>query len=215
MARAEPAARPGGTRESILEAAERLFAERGFAATSVRDIVGEAGTSAPSLYHFFGSKESLAVELIKDRHTAYCDALESDLALAATPFEVCHRFVTFVLTNMTGKPTTAKFLLGIMFGPRQNVPAEVVGETLMRSSQILQERLRQVADGVSESRVVFARMMLIGMVTPAVLLFLTSGVHSFPAKLPECIAHRVVEMLGDSHPTCAWPNVTAPERNRP
>ncbi|MBW2551954.1 MAG: helix-turn-helix transcriptional regulator, partial [Deltaproteobacteria bacterium] len=70
MARAEPAQRNGGTREVILRTAERLFAERGFAATSVRDIVGEAGTSAPSLYHFFGSKENLVVELINDRHTA-------------------------------------------------------------------------------------------------------------------------------------------------
>jgi AcrR family transcriptional regulator len=210
MTRAEPATRNGGTREIILGAAERLFAERGFAATSVRDIVRAAGSSAPSLYHFFGSKENLVVELIKDRHTAYCDALESDLALADTPFEVCQRFVRFVLTNMTGKPTTAKFLLGIIFGPQQNVPKEVVGETLMRSPQILQTRLREVCDGMSESRVVFARMMLIGMVTPAVLLFLTSGVHSFSVKLPACIAFRVVEMLSDSHPTCVWPSVTAP-----
>jgi|GEM_PF-1925256 len=210
MARAEPAPRHSSTRESILEAAERLFAERGFAATSVRDIVREAGTSAPSLYHFFGSKENLVVELIKDRHAAYCAALEADLALADTPFEVCQRFVKFVLTNMTGQPTTTKFLLGIMFGPQQNVPKEVVGETMMRSQQILQIRLRNVCDGVSESRIVFARMMLIGMVTPAVLLFLTSGVHSFSTKLPACISYRVVEMLSDSHPTCAWPAVTAP-----
>jgi len=207
MARAEPAPRNTGTREVILETAERLFAERGFVATSVRDIVGEADTSAPSLYHFFGSKENLLVELINDRHTAYCDELEADLALAKTPFEVCQRFVKFVLTNMTRRPTTAKFLLGIMFGPRLNVPENVVGETLARSQEIIQLRLREVTEGVSESRIVFARMMLLGMVTPAILLFLTSGVQSFSPKLPGCIAHRVVDMMSDSHPTCAWPTV--------
>lgn len=207
MARVEPAPRNTGTREVLLETAERLFAERGFVATSVRDIVGEADTSAPSLYHFFGSKENLLVELINDRHTAYCDELEADLALAKTPFEVCQRFVKFVLTNMTRRPTTAKFLLGIMFGPRLNVPENVVGETLARSQEIIQLRLREVTDGMSESRIVFARMMLLGMVTPAVLLFLTSGVQSFSPKLPGCIAHRVVDMMGDSHPICAWPTV--------
>ena len=207
MSRVEPAQRNTGTREVILEAAERLFAERGFAATSVRDIVGEANTSAPSLYHFFGSKENLLVDLINDRHEAYCDELDSDLVLAKTPFEVCQRFVKFVLTNMTKKPTTAKFLLGIMFGPRQNVPEDVVGETLARSQEIVQVRLREVTNGVSEPRIVFARMMLLGMVTPAVLLFLTSGVQSFSPKLPGCIAHRVVDMLTDAHPTCAWPSV--------
>jgi TetR/AcrR family transcriptional regulator len=207
MSGAEPAQRNTRTREVILEAAERLFAERGFAATSVRDIVGEAETSAPSLYHFFGSKEKLLVELIDDRHTAYCDDLEADLALAKSPFEVCQRFVKFVLTNMTKRPTTAKFLLGIMFGPRQNVPADVVGETLARSQEIIQVRLRAVTNGTSESRIVFARMMLLGMVTPAILLFLTSGVQSFSPKLPGCIAHRVVDMLTDAHPICAWPSV--------
>ena len=58
MSRAEPEQRNTGTREVILEAAERLFAERGFAATSVRDIVGEADTSAPSLYHSSGARRS-------------------------------------------------------------------------------------------------------------------------------------------------------------
>ena len=207
MARTEPEQRNVGTREIILETAERLFAERGFVATSVRDIVGAADTSAPSLYHFFGSKENLLVELINDRHATYCDDLDVDLALAKTPFEVCQRFVKFVLTKMTKRPATAKFLLGIMFGPRQNIPEDVVGETLMRSQLILQARLRDVTEGVSESRIDFARTMLLGMVTPAILLFLTSDVQSFSPKLPGCIAHRVVDMMSDSHPVCAWPTV--------
>ncbi len=207
MTRAEPAQRSSGTREVILESAERLFAERGFAATSVRDIVRDAGTSAPSLYHFFGSKENLVVELVADRHAAYCGALEADLELADTVFDVCQRFVRFVLTNMSKKPNTAKFILGIMFGPRQDVPEKAVGETMVRSQEILQRRMREVSNGVSESRLVFARMMLVGMVTPAVLMFLTSGVRTFSPKLPACIAHRVVDMLEDPHPTCAWPTV--------
>lgn len=207
MARVEPVQRNSGTREVIFEAAERLFAERGFADTSVRDIVSEAETSAPSLYHFFGSKENLVVELIADRHEAYCEELEGELASAKTAFEVCQRFVKFVLTSMSTKPVTAKFLLGIMFGPQQDLPEKAVGETLARSPEILQARMSEVTDGVSESRLVFARMMLVGMVTPAVLMFLTAGIGSFSPKLPGCIAHRVVDMLNDSHPTCAWPDL--------
>jgi AcrR family transcriptional regulator len=207
MARVEPAQRNSSTREVIFEAAERLFAERGFADTSVRDIVSEAETSAPSLYHFFGSKENLVVELIADRHEAYCEELEGELASAKTAFEVCQRFVKFVLTSMSTKPVTAKFLLGIMFGPQQDLPEKAVGETLARSPEILQARMSEVTEGVSASRLVFARMMLVGMVTPAVLMFLTAGIGSFSPKLPGCIAHRVVDMLNDSHPICAWPDL--------
>lgn len=48
-----------GTRATVIDAAERLFAERGFAATSMRDISAASGISHPLIHHHFGSKEDL------------------------------------------------------------------------------------------------------------------------------------------------------------
>src|SRR3954467_6620801 len=50
---------PGHTRALVIDAAERLFAERGFAATSMRDISAASGISHPLIHHHFGSKEDL------------------------------------------------------------------------------------------------------------------------------------------------------------
>ncbi len=50
---------PEGTREAVLDAAERLFADRGFAATSMRDISEASGVSHPLIHHHFGTKEQL------------------------------------------------------------------------------------------------------------------------------------------------------------
>jgi TetR/AcrR family transcriptional regulator len=47
------------TRATVIDAAERLFAERGFAATSMRDISAASGISHPLIHHHFGSKEDL------------------------------------------------------------------------------------------------------------------------------------------------------------
>jgi TetR/AcrR family transcriptional regulator len=48
------------TRDLILDAAERRFAERGFAAVSMREIAGEAGLkNQASLYHHFNHKRAL------------------------------------------------------------------------------------------------------------------------------------------------------------
>src|SRR5512143_4020423 len=48
------------TREVILDAAERRFAERGFAGVSVREIAGDAGLkNQASLYHHFKNKKAL------------------------------------------------------------------------------------------------------------------------------------------------------------
>ena len=47
------------TRERILDVAERLFAQKGFAGTVVRDIARHAGLTAPSLYNHFDGKQAL------------------------------------------------------------------------------------------------------------------------------------------------------------
>jgi AcrR family transcriptional regulator len=47
------------TRAAIIEAAMRGFAERGFAATSTREIAASAGTNIASISYHFGSKEGL------------------------------------------------------------------------------------------------------------------------------------------------------------
>lgn len=59
--------RPGEstTREAILEAARRLFAERGYAGATIRAIAAEAGVDAALVVHFFGSKAGLLAEAIE------------------------------------------------------------------------------------------------------------------------------------------------------
>ncbi len=56
--------RPGesGTRDALLEAARRLFAERGYEGASLRAIAAAAGVDASLVAHFFGSKADLLAE---------------------------------------------------------------------------------------------------------------------------------------------------------
>jgi AcrR family transcriptional regulator len=51
------------TKDEILQAARRLFAERGYARTSVRDIARAAGVSAQTVYDSVGSKQELVARL--------------------------------------------------------------------------------------------------------------------------------------------------------
>ena len=51
------------TKDEILRAARRLFAERGYARTSVRDIAQAAGVSAQTVYDSVGPKQALVAQL--------------------------------------------------------------------------------------------------------------------------------------------------------
>ena len=55
------------TKERILNVAERLFADRGFPATPLRDITSEAGVNIASVNYHFGSKEALLAAVLERR----------------------------------------------------------------------------------------------------------------------------------------------------
>jgi AcrR family transcriptional regulator len=58
---------PARTRERLLDTAERLFAERGFAATSVREITEAAEANLGAVNYYFRSKENLYTEVFVRR----------------------------------------------------------------------------------------------------------------------------------------------------
>lgn len=55
---------PGDRRETILKSAAALFARKGVAATTVRQIADEVGILSGSLYHHFDSKEAMVDEIL-------------------------------------------------------------------------------------------------------------------------------------------------------
>ena len=55
-------AKNGGRRDDVLEAAAALFATKGYAATSIRDIAQQVGLMSGSLYYHFESKEQILLD---------------------------------------------------------------------------------------------------------------------------------------------------------
>jgi len=113
------------TRDEILRAARRLFAERGYARTSVREIARAAGVSAQTVYDSVGSKQAL-VSRLNDLIDSEADitgiaraAAESGdpEELAATParitrsiLERCGDIVHALVTGATAEPELAAVL---------------------------------------------------------------------------------------------------------
>src|SRR5690554_5385194 len=70
-------------RGRLLTIAARLFRERGYAGTTVRDIAGALGILSGSLFHHFRSKEDILFAIMESVITAMRHDLEA--ALDAAP----------------------------------------------------------------------------------------------------------------------------------
>jgi AcrR family transcriptional regulator len=55
------------TRERLLDASEPLFAEQGYSATSMRQIIARAGVNSAAIHYHFGSKQDLFVAVVARR----------------------------------------------------------------------------------------------------------------------------------------------------
>jgi AcrR family transcriptional regulator len=73
------------TVERLLSAAARAFADKGFHATTTRDIASGAGLSPAGVYVHFGSKEELLFALSRTGHDSALRLLRAAIADAATP----------------------------------------------------------------------------------------------------------------------------------
>ena len=83
----------------LLEAAAEAFADRGFHATTTRDIASRAGLSPAGVYVHFASKEELLYQLSREGHVAARDMLRAAADGAASPTEalraIMGRFATW------------------------------------------------------------------------------------------------------------------------
>ena len=91
-------------REQILDSAGRLFSERGYHATSMRDLAADLGMQGGSLYAHIQGKEELLIEIVNHASRQFDEAL-FPLRSAPQPAdeklrEAMHRHIQVVADNM-------------------------------------------------------------------------------------------------------------------
>ena len=77
------------TRQAVLAAARRLFAEQGYASTAVRPIAEEAGVAVQTLYSAFGSKQGVLIALVDTiREQTDAPAIWARISQSGDPEEI-------------------------------------------------------------------------------------------------------------------------------
>jgi TetR/AcrR family transcriptional regulator len=129
------------TREAVLVAAERLFAEQGFDATSMRDISTASGVSHPLIHHHFGSKQDLYDAVKRRLVEGYAKRFPHAARAVNRPINIeaeMHRLMDYI----GGNPLLLKLCARTQLEDNKQVwPGEPdIFTTLQRRIEVSQER---------------------------------------------------------------------------
>ena len=105
------------TKQRILDTAERLFAEQGYDATSLRHIIAEAGVNLAAVHYHFGSKEDLLAGLVlrkigpvNDARLAMLDEAERASAGSPSVEAILRAFLLPTATTAADNPDFVKLM---------------------------------------------------------------------------------------------------------
>jgi TetR/AcrR family transcriptional regulator len=105
------------TRDRIFSSALKLFAERGQASVSMREIAENANVSKPMLYYYFDSKSGLIHQLFREAIRSLQDGIERIDSQMLSPAEKIARIVGEVLTLADEAREMHKFLVDLSTDP--------------------------------------------------------------------------------------------------
>ena len=104
-----------GSRDRILDAAEDLFARRGFAGIGMREVAEAVGLGKSSLFHHFKNKPQLYAAVCGRILCRIEERLMRTLAAGGTPAERLERWLDDLIDLLADNPSYARVLLRSLF----------------------------------------------------------------------------------------------------
>ncbi len=126
----------------ILETAERLFATKGFAGTSVRDLAHEAGVNLAMISYYFGSKEKLMQTLFEYRSTAVqLEKVLNDESM--TPLEKVDQMIENYVEKVFNQPCFHKIMVREQMRSRDSGIAEMLKDFKKKGYDFMQQLITE------------------------------------------------------------------------
>jgi AcrR family transcriptional regulator len=186
-----------GTRRRILEVSLHMFATRGFAATSVRDLATVLELQPSALYAHFRSKEHVLAELARYGYEAHESAIRS--AVDAAPADPVERMRAFVRAHSLVH-AAYPHLAVVVNEELQGLPEELARPALAIRHTSTALLLRLIEDGIAAGVFVPTNTMVaaaaIGAMGLRVPYWFKAGESLDAAELADLQATLALRMLG-------------------
>jgi AcrR family transcriptional regulator len=127
-------------RSELIDTALRLFAERGFRATTIADIATATGTAHGLVYHYFGGKDEL-LEAVLDRYT-FLPRLRELLAVSPDrpAREVLAEIAVGLSAMLRDRPEVLRLV--VMESPTNPIVAKALAQVTEEGLSLLTDYLR-------------------------------------------------------------------------
>lgn len=133
-------------RAHLLDSALSLFSEKGYSATSVRDIIGAAGVTQPTMYYYFDDKLGLFLELLKTKYESVLRELQSTIDTVEGARARLHAIISRSFRFCADDPRVPRLMFQTAYGP----PIEEIKQHLDR---LASERFGLVRSVIEEGSI--------------------------------------------------------------
>jgi AcrR family transcriptional regulator len=178
-------------RNAILNVATELFARKGYAGSSIREICLAAGVTKPVLYYHFRSKEHLYQELLLDMFNQTRKTL---LRLSKYRGSLRERLVLYVsseFSNCRKDPNNVRLLFRMMFAPEGEYPQFNFVEEFKREREVIAQFIREHISKSKRTNPELISGALMGMMLMQILEYLFTGRRTLTRRTAE----KLVDLL--------------------
>lgn len=189
------------SRAQLLDAAESVFADKGFDATSVKEIAERAELSVGSVYQLFESKRAIFRAVFQRRNRDGLRTLKAAVDAAGTPRDRLHRLVDATVDFYTVHRTFFLLFQRAIGGSWLNVKAGFDSRNFAEYLEFVEVPAGIFRQGVAEG--VFCPLEPAGMavfftgIMQAYLLHEVIGLDRDPATSPPTIRRDELHVLID------------------
>jgi AcrR family transcriptional regulator len=184
---ASRAPRQDNRRQQLLDVAARLFRERGYHVTSMRDLAHEVGMLSGSIYYHFSSKEELLLAVYEEGLRHIAEQVDAAVAERNTPWERLEAGCTAHLEALLELSDYTQVMIRVL-------PPEggKVAERLLELRDQYEARFRKLIDALALPDAAdrrYLRLLLMGGLNWSHVWYRPGG------DTPAVIAHRMIDLL--------------------
>jgi AcrR family transcriptional regulator len=185
------------TRQRILEAALKRFAEFGYAGTSVQDIVDDAQVTKPVLYYYFSSKAGLYQALIDWAHDERFRLMREAAGRVHTLTEQLVEILVALFDFLKEQRALMRLAFGTAFAARGEIPAEVTYlKKCRRNVEFIHSLIRKAVMAGELDKSFSSEQLTMGvygMISIYVMAYLVEGGHKLNRKTAQDIVRLYLE----------------------